>query len=185
MIRLSGVWSIPFGHDRQYGKNWNAVLKAIVGGWNFDPIINLQSGLPILVSRSSVNNGQSARLDNPTINAWFNTGIFTVAPAFSFGNVGPVLPDVRTDFQKNIDAVLAKNFGFSIVEHAITAQFRWEVFNVFNTPVFGFRGNTVGSQVWFCLVDTQQSARHAVRSEVQILRIRKRNRMVRLCWRSQ
>ena len=93
MIRLSGVWSIPFG-----------------------------------------------------LNAWFNTSVFTVAPAFSFGNVGPVLPDVRTDVQRNIDAVLVKNFGFNIVDHAVTAQFRWEVYNVFNTPVFGFRGNTVGSQ---------------------------------------
>jgi len=159
MIRLSGVWSIPFGHDRQYGKSVNPVLNAILGDWNLDPIVNLQSGLPISVSRPSVNNGQSARLDNPGINAWFNTGVFTVAPAFNFGNVGPILPDVRTDFQRNIDAVLVKNFGFSIVDHAITAQFRWEVYNVFNTPVFGFPGSTVGSQTFGIVSSTINSPR--------------------------
>lgn len=159
MIRLSGVWSIPFGHDRQYGKGVNPILNAILGGWNLDPIINLQSGLPISVSRPSVNNGQSAKLDNPSINAWLNTSVFTVAPAFNFGNVGPILPDVRTDFQRNIDAVLVKNFGFSIVDHAVTAQFRWEVYNVFNTPVFGFPGNTVGSQTFGIVSSTINSPR--------------------------
>jgi hypothetical protein len=52
-----------------------------------------------------------------------------------------------------------KNFGFSIVDHTVTAQLRWEVYNVFNTPVFGFPGNTVGSQTFGIVPSTINSAR--------------------------
>jgi hypothetical protein len=147
-FRLSFVYSLPFGRDRQFGRNFNRVVNAIVGDWNFNSIVNLQSGLPISISRPSVNNGQSAELSNPTLAQWFSTSVFSLAAPFTFGNVGPVLPDVRTDWTRNIDAVLVKNLGFEIAEHAVTAQFRFEVYNLFNTPQFGFPNNTVGSQTF-------------------------------------
>ena len=73
--------------------------------------MTIQSGFPVSISRNANSNGQSAALDNPTLSKWFDTSTFTVAPSFTYGNVGPVLPGVRTDAVRNIDVVLVKNFS--------------------------------------------------------------------------
>jgi hypothetical protein len=147
-FRLSSVYNIPFGHDRDFGKSSNRFVNAILGDWDLSGIISLQSGLPISISRPSVNNGQSAHLDNPTVTQWFNTADFTVAAPNTFGNVGPVLPDVRTAPQRNIDAVLVKNFNFGIFEHKIQAQFRSEFYNLFNHAQFAAPNGSVSSQTF-------------------------------------
>ncbi len=144
-FRLSGVYNLPFGKDRDYAKSMNRFVNAIIGDWDLSGILAIQSGQPIGISRPSVNNGTSAHLDNPTIAEWFNTSVFSVAPSYTFGNVGPVLPDVRTAPQRNTDAVLSKNFGLHIRERAVTVQFRSEFYNVFNQVQFGGPSTSVSS----------------------------------------
>lgn len=157
-FRFSGVWSIPFGHRRQFGSQMNRVVNFLLGGWNLNGIVTLQSGFPIaLASRAINNNGQSARLDSPTIARWFDTNVFTVAPAFTFGNVGPFLPDVRTDRTKNVDAVLVKEFNLSLGERRVTTQFRSEFYNLFNRPQFGAPNGTATAQQ-FGQVTTQANS---------------------------
>jgi hypothetical protein len=91
--------------------------------------------------------GTDAKLSNPTASKWFNTSLFTTAQAYTFGNVGPYLPDVKTQAMHNFDAVLAKNFTLAEASsHPITATFRWEVYNVTNTVQLGAPNNSVTSQ---------------------------------------
>ena len=59
---LNGVYDLPFGRGRG---------RAILGGWQLSGIIRVQSGFPVTVGRI-INNGQSANLDNPSIDRWFN-----------------------------------------------------------------------------------------------------------------
>ena len=146
-FRFSGVWSIPFGRDRAFGSQLNRVANFFLGGWNLNGIVTLQSGFPVsLASRAINSNGQNARLDNPTIAKWFDTTTFGVAPTYTFGNVGPVLPDVRNDRTKNVDAVLVKQFALNIGDRIITTQFRSEFYNLFNRPQFGSPNGTITSQ---------------------------------------
>lgn len=153
-FRLSWVFSIPYGHGRAHGSGLNPIANAVLGGWDFNSFISLFSGAPISISRPSVNNGQSAELNNKSIAEWFNTSDFTTAPAYTFGNVGPVLPDVRTDWTRNVDAVLSKNFAFAVAEKKVTAQLRIECFNLFNTAQFAAPNGTVTSAA-FGQVTTQ------------------------------
>ena len=156
-FRLSWVFSIPYGQGRAHGAGLNRIANALVGGWDFNSFITLLSGAPIAIVRPSLNNGKSAELGNKSITQWFNTSVFTTAPAFTFGNVGPVLPDVRTDWTRSIDAVLSKNFGFAIADKKVTAQFRFECFNLFNTPQFAAPNGTVTSAL-FGQVTSQANA---------------------------
>jgi hypothetical protein len=144
-FRLSGVYNLPFGRDRDHGKSMNWVANLILGDWDLSGILSVQSGQPIGISRPSVNNGTSAHLDNPTITQWFNTSVFSVAPSYTFGNVGPVLPDVRTPGQRNLDAVLSKNFGFHVLERSLNVQFRSEFYNVVNHVQFGGPNTSVSA----------------------------------------
>jgi len=136
---FSGVYRLPFGRGR------------IWGGWDLNGILRLQSGQPVTISpaggsRSGNNNGQSAKLDNPTIDRWFNPSVFSPTPANTYPTVGPYLPDVFTDATKNIDAVIVKTFEFGLRDKRITAQFRSEFYNLFNHPQFAAPNGTQSSQ---------------------------------------
>jgi hypothetical protein len=143
---ISFVYSLPYGRDRHFGQNQNRILTTIFGDWDVSTITNLQSGLPVSVSRPSVMAPGDAHLSHPTIAKWFNTSLFSAAPAYTFGNVGPYLSDVRTEAIHNLDAVLSKNFAFGPTDHPLTATFRAEAYNLTNTVQFGFPNNSVTSQ---------------------------------------
>lgn len=143
---MSGVSRLPFGRGQAIGAHVNRVVDLFIGGWDLDGILRIQSGFPIAISRPSLSNGQSASLASRNIDHWFNTGDFTVASAFTFGNIGPVLPDVRGDGIRNVDAVVVKNLAFTVREHLITAQFRAEAYNLFNRAQFSAPNGTVSSQ---------------------------------------
>ena len=40
----SWVYKMPFGKDRKIGTQWNPVVNAVLGGWDFDGIARIQSG---------------------------------------------------------------------------------------------------------------------------------------------
>jgi hypothetical protein len=148
MAHISFVYSIPYGRNRMYGSNHNRFLSEVVGDWDLSAITNLQDGIPVGVSRPSyMQPGTDAKLSNPTVTKWFNTSLFSPSAAYTFGNVGPYLPDVKTQAMHNVDAVLSKNFEIAESStHPITATFRWEVYNVTNTVQLGAPNNSVTSQ---------------------------------------
>lgn len=138
----SWVYALPLGKGRMVDLG---PANTILGNWDLSGIVRVQSGQPVAISTPSVNIGQSAKLDNPTITRWFDTTVFRTAAPFTFGNVGPRLPDVRTDFTRNVDLVMVKKFPFHIGEREITPQFRAECYNLFNTPQFAAPNGTVTS----------------------------------------
>ena len=42
-IKMQWDWSLPFGHGRQFGSNWNSVLNGILGGWDFSGAARVQA----------------------------------------------------------------------------------------------------------------------------------------------
>ena len=105
-------------------------------------ILIFRSGVPFTptVSRDVANTGvggqrpnrlASGRLDNPTLERWFDTSAFAIAPNFTYGNSG--LRILYPDIVRTIDFSMFKNFQ---VTEGSRLQFRWEVFNLPNTPSF-------------------------------------------------
>ena len=48
----SFVWELPFGRDRKYASQMNAVLEGILGGWRLVGINTMTSGVPVNLSYS-------------------------------------------------------------------------------------------------------------------------------------
>ena len=78
------------------------------------------------------------------LNTWFNTSVFSQPPAFTFGNTGRALPDVRNDHMNNVDLGIAKNTRF-LAEGRANLQFRAEFFNALNHVRFHNPGLTFGT----------------------------------------
>lgn len=131
----TGSYEIPLA------RNAHAVVRAILSGWQLNPIITLQSGNVISVSANAPAFGGSRpnaigdpTVSNPTIDRWLNRDAFAAIQPFSFGNSPRNLPRTRTDGMQTIDLSVLKNFRFL---ERYTLQFRTEFFNLTNTPTFG------------------------------------------------
>ena len=146
---LSFGYQLPFGKGKPLAGNSNRVVNGIIGGWQLQGIMLFRSGVPytVTMSRDVANTGVggqrpnrigSGKSDSPTLAQWFNPADFVAAPNFTYGNAGlRILP---TDIIRTIDFSLFKQFQIS--ERA-RLQFRFEAFNLPNTPSFAAPNSTL------------------------------------------
>src|SRR5262249_43176338 len=71
---------------------------------------------------------------------WFNPAAFAAPARFTYGNASRTV--MTGPGRVNFDTAALKNFAFS---EQYRLQFRFEMFNAFNTPQFGLPGNTLGA----------------------------------------
>jgi hypothetical protein len=72
---------------------------------------------------------------------WLNPNAFAIPAAYTPGNSARTLPGVRGPGSVTFDSMLAKNFNYG---ERWRVQFRWELFNTFNTPQFELPAQDVG-----------------------------------------
>ncbi len=153
---IMGVYELPFGRARHWGADWSKLMNLAIGQWQVNGIVTLSTGTPIGISASNNagifnqairanNSGKSGRLTGPVqerLNAYFDKSVYSQPAAFTFGNMGPRLPDIRNDGTYNWDLSLFKDF--QVVER-VKVQFRAEALNAFNTPRFSGPNTSVTS----------------------------------------
>ena len=49
---LGGIYDLPFGRDKKFGSNWNAITEGILGGWSVSATYQYQTGFPLLWNTS-------------------------------------------------------------------------------------------------------------------------------------
>jgi Carboxypeptidase regulatory-like domain/TonB-dependent Receptor Plug Domain len=148
----SAVYSLPFGRGKMFGTHMNRAFDELVGGWQLNTIVTLDSGTPIDFDSPPGSDGPDNRPDlisfqkvprqllggtSNANNRTFFSGVFATPPVNSFGvstrpgNLG------RNFFSgpgfKTADVGLFK--GFHITER-VNAEFRAQAYNLFNTPQF-------------------------------------------------
>jgi hypothetical protein len=175
---LSPIYDLPFGK----GRHWlqHGILSQIVGGWQIAMIGTLQSGSPFgttvlngttnllgdnsdgTVLRTDLVPGQplyAADKGSPAAGVrgldWLNPAAFADPAAFTYGNSSRTLPKVLGPGMINFDSLLAKNFR---VGERWRAQFRWEMFNLTNTPNWGAVNESLGGTS-FGVITTATSRR--------------------------
>ncbi len=138
---ISGVWEMPWGPGRRW-MNDSGVLGAVVGGWQLSGIGTMTTGRPFTVfMQNGVNNGAtswpdrigSGELDHPTVDKWYNPADFKAPAANTYGNTGRGI--LYAPGHVNLDTSLSKRF--TLVGRS-NFEFRWDAFNLFNHPGFGF-----------------------------------------------
>ncbi|MEO5742184.1 MAG: carboxypeptidase-like regulatory domain-containing protein, partial [Vicinamibacterales bacterium] len=130
------LYELPFGDGKPFAQT--GFGAAVLGGWQVSTIISSSSGFPrnAVPGTNIANTGSDQRAnlvsgqdpnDGPkTIQQWFNTAAFVVAPQFSYGNaprnviIGPGI--------FNFDLSILRNFN---LPRNTNVQLRLEAFNVF------------------------------------------------------
>ena len=141
---FNALYELPFGRGHNFGHNWNPAVDAVLGGWQFSPILTFASGFPFDVvcnycSNPSTRPNVVGPLHQTNIPAqWFVTSSFAKAADFGTSNT-PIAPgdSPRNPFDgagtKTMDLSLSKNFTFT---ERFRGELRGEFFNLFNTPQF-------------------------------------------------
>ncbi|MGC8761852.1 MAG: carboxypeptidase regulatory-like domain-containing protein [Bryobacteraceae bacterium] len=139
-LTFSYVWELPVFRSR------NNFAGRLFGGWQLAGVATIQSGSPFIIQDGSDPNLDGVASDRPnvirnpnlpsgqqTVRRFWDTAAFVRLPSGTnaFGNAGRNIVIGPND--RNFDASLVK--GFRLRESA-NAQFRWEVFNVFNRANF-------------------------------------------------
>jgi len=139
---FNALYDLPFGHGRTFGANWNGAVNAILGGWEFAPIVTLASGFPFDVvcdycsspSTRPLLVGPLRQTNNPM--QWVNTASFQKVPTTNgvanFPGDTPRNPFTGAG-TKTMDLAVSKIFPFTERVHG---ELRGEFFNIMNTPQF-------------------------------------------------
>jgi hypothetical protein len=145
---VSHVYELPWGPGRRW-LSGGGLLGQIVGGWQLAGITTVTTGRPFTVFlNQGVNNGAPSwpnrigdgRLDDPTVDLWFDTADFVAPPPNTYGDSGRGI--LYAPGHVNFDTSLSKRFSLF---GQTNAEFRWDAFNLFNHPGFGFPNANIGS----------------------------------------
>jgi outer membrane receptor protein involved in Fe transport len=153
---FSGVYELPFGKGRRFGSGMTRLADSLVGGWQVNGIVTIQSGAPLQIGATNTiglftkaaranNNGTSgAKSGNvrSRMNGYFDQSVFSQPAPFTFGTLGTRVPDILGHYANNLDFSLFKQFA---VTEKTRLQFRAEAFNAFNRVQFGGINTTVTS----------------------------------------
>jgi hypothetical protein len=148
---FSYIYELPFGKGRHFLSAASPLVDGLVGGWQVEGLSTIRSGMPFSVTATgNLSNTESASrpnlVGNPrlssgqqSIDHFFNTDAFQFQAPYTFGNAGRNIL-TGPDFVE---------FDFSVIKlvhirERLSLQFRAEAFNVFNHPIFGFPGSTLG-----------------------------------------
>ena len=135
----SWIYELPWARNTLYG------------GWQLAGIFFLRGGLPLTVTQTqnvlSTGTGNrpnrlcDGRLDNPTIDRWFDTSCFAQVgdTTGTYGNSGRGI--IRGPGSFNIDASLVKNTRIGRYQ----TEIRIEAFNLLNHPQFANPNTTIGN----------------------------------------
>jgi hypothetical protein len=146
--RFAGNFSyqLPVGKGKRYLSGAGGVSNAVLGGWQINSIISVQSGFPFtpLVGFNQSGDGDTRNPDRVSLNPnfhgsviegkpgqWFNPAAFLLPAAGTWGNAGRDI--LRAPDLLSMDGSMFKSFRLG--ERA-TIEFRAEFFNPLNHTNF-------------------------------------------------
>jgi len=167
----SWLWELPFGRDRRF-LSQGGVADFILGGWQIGGILTMQDGFPLTVQCGPGNIQNGGGICYPDFNpaggdwqlprsersrtGWFNTNAFvdraTPGP-FRYGTVprntviGPGFISLDASFDKK----------FRLADDYL--EFRVEVFNLPNLPIWGQPGNQLRTPNFGVINSTRMDSR--------------------------
>ena len=150
----SGIYELPFGRGRRYGRDMSGAANAVLGGWDISSIIVLRTGNPLSIrTQGNIANTQGItqvplRLGDPNLprgdrdwdSPFFRTDVWSNPERYTLGNAG-----VRPVFgpgNRRWDFAVFKKFQPS---EGTEIQLRAEFFNFANHPNMGNPGTRFGS----------------------------------------
>ncbi len=148
----SFIYELPVGAGRTFSPS--GIVGAIASDWSVNGILMLSSGLPFSIGANDAANagssGRNVRANctgdpvpdgfDQTLSRWFDTSAFSQPAAFTHGNCS--YNSVRGPSSKSMNLSIFRGIPLGGERRA---EFRLEMFNLFNWVNFGFPGSSVAN----------------------------------------
>jgi hypothetical protein len=168
VFTASGSWALPAGRNHRFANH--GLANTALGGWTFNAITTIQSGMPVTVTQATNNisfAGYVLQRPNRTGNTalgsgqrtpahYLNTAAFSTAAQFAVGNSSR--NPVRGPAYRDLDLAMIKHTKLS---DNLDLEFRGEVFNVTNTPAFSQPNGSFGATAFGSITSTTTDPRVA------------------------
>jgi hypothetical protein len=163
VINGTYIYDLPIGRGRALGGNLWKPLDYIAGGWTTSGVIRLSSGFPMMATLSDTNLlGDLTHTIRPDLvpgvplvnplwdrscptgngcQPYLNPAAFMRPALGSLGTAPRTMDSVRGPWAQTFDAAIYKDFG---IGENRRIQFRADLLNAFNHPVFRVYPNNAG-----------------------------------------
>lgn len=160
IVNFNGLWQLPIGRGKSFFNDMHPVAEAIFGGWQLASIFRWNSGRPIGTNSKIFDNagwvtnwnlksaGVQIRDIEMAINRSGDTVNMFADPQAAYNSFRSPFPgesgdrnQIRYPSYWVIDMGLQKSFTMPWSENH-KVSFRWDTFNVTNTPIFIGNANT-------------------------------------------
>lgn len=138
IFTLSSIYELPFGRGKTFGNDAPRALNHVIGGWQWNNVIQLATGTPLDISMNGAGpNGRPDYHGGCQTNVSWHVWIACPMSAFTAPAAGVVGDLPRNAFPgpptRTWDTSLVKNIT---IGERVTTQLRAQVYNLFNTPQF-------------------------------------------------
>jgi hypothetical protein len=172
---FSGTWSLPSPSA--------GLQRAILGGWNLDGVVTIQSGTALTIADTNATNVFGISEDRAQLsgtcsksqlvkagsvesklNNYFNASCFTTPPVVGADGIGKAFGDSATGIvdgpgQANLDLAVSKTVMVNWPIENSSFQFRAEFFNALNHPQFANPDSNFTSPTFGVISSTAVNAR--------------------------
>lgn len=149
------IYELPFGKGKM-ASSVGAVNK-LIGGWQWSAMYIYQTGAAVSLP-AALATGTSPKLDNPTIDNWFNGASMAVLPAFTARRIPYFWSGLRSPAMNNWDMGFIKNT--MVYKERVKLQFRVEMINAFNRVWFGGLNTGITSPTYTQLTGQSNAPRN-------------------------
>jgi hypothetical protein len=129
---MSIIYELPFGKGQPLASRY-AALNKIIGGWQTSALYIYQTGVAAWLG-SVLATGISPKIENPTIDTYFNRDSMKILPAFTPRRIPYMWNDLRQPNMNNWDIAIIKRTA--LYGERVKLQFRTELNNAFNRVWF-------------------------------------------------
>lgn len=153
-VKLSGVWNLPFGPGRRFGRGASPLLSRLLGGWFTSGLFAWQAGVPMPFPLGVAPTGNSESTPNQSINRWFNTctllangsttdclaneqPAWVIRQPFQLMTWSPYLNRIREPEIGDLELAVGKDTS---IKERYTLKFRADFINATNTTQWSFDG---------------------------------------------
>jgi Carboxypeptidase regulatory-like domain/TonB dependent receptor-like, beta-barrel len=142
------VYELPIGKGHRLSSG-SSLLNNIIGGWNINGVLSFNSGTPFdvgtgkdIAHTGNYNYGNGYGYERANVVGdpypanqgpaeWINPAAFQLPAQYTFGDMGR--DSLRSDWYKNLDLSIFRQFP---IRERMRLEFRFEMFNATNTPVW-------------------------------------------------
>jgi hypothetical protein len=151
-VVLAGIYALPFGKRKRWVQS-GAPAK-VIGGWELAWNGTAQSGTPLSLPDYYINGNPQLPASQQTLNRWFDTSpqLWSIRPPDTLRTAKLRSPNIRRDSEPQFNGSLIRTFA---VTERQRFQLKLSVFNLTNTPVFGFPNNNPASPLFGVVPITQ------------------------------